>query len=108
MSAYAWYAGYHPMVNRSSPTIYTLLMPTMVQGESPWPFSIRQAKSTAAMIAHLMYEEPTPNHGGIGPNWYASPHPVKEMPVGYGDGHVELHRGKEIKKRANAIHEWWY
>ena len=97
MSAYAWYVGSHPMVTRTSPTVYTLLTPTMVPGETQFPMSTRQAKSTAAMIAHLMYEEATPNHGGVGPNWYASPHPVTEMPVGYGDGHVEIHRGKEIK-----------
>lgn len=108
MSPYAWYAGWRPVVSRASPTIYSTLKPSMVVGESQWPMTSREAKSTAAMVAHLMYEEAWPNHGGVGPNWYASRHPVTEMPVGYGDGHVELHRGKEIKKRANAIHEWWY
>ncbi len=108
LSPYAWYAGYRPMVNRSSPTVYTLLKPVMVDGESQWPMTTKDAKSTAAMVAHILYEDAAPNHGGVGPNWYASPSPVKEMPVGYGDGHVELHRGKQIKHRANAIHNWWY
>jgi hypothetical protein len=72
--------------------------------------SSKDAKSTAVMITHLMWNDfgGQPNHGGIGPNSYPSPHPVLEMPVGYGDGHVDINKKKQIKFRANIVNDFWY
>ncbi len=78
------------------------------RGEAPWPSEQDEGTASAAMIAHRAGADidnwdlgtlkpdsiPTKGHGAMeGGGRY-------ENPVGYGDGHVEMNSGSDIKPRA--------
>ncbi len=85
-------------------------------GEPKWPSNVKEAKSQAAMISHvLQYSTVLSNvtdngHGAATPQvpLPASGIPddghqlrTRVQPVAYGDGHVEVHRKGDIKNRAS-------
>jgi prepilin-type N-terminal cleavage/methylation domain-containing protein len=109
MSAYAWYANFIPLTYSFATNALAPVTANFINGETPWPTKLSNAKATAVMVTHLLYQEGVPNHGGIGPNSDPTTQfPVQNMPIGYGDGHVEVHYQKDIQFRAAATNDWWY
>jgi prepilin-type N-terminal cleavage/methylation domain-containing protein len=79
-------------------------------GETPWPTKETECRPTAAMVAHRVEVEiedwdlgtlvsvPERGHGSM-------PGRLRfENPVGYGDGHVDIHLRSDIRPRARIKH----
>ncbi len=91
----------------------------LLVNEPSWPESTQECSSDRAFIAHTIVSRnlSKPNrlrdqsHGGV-PDWYdydtAAPMTIDnifsvENPVGYADGHVEIHQKSQFRPRARAV-----
>lgn len=104
--SYMWFSNWTGWDDRLNSTL------EFAKGEAPWPNEQDEGTASTAMIAHragagiddwdlgtLVPESiPMKGHGVMdGAGRY-------ENPVGYGDGHVEMNSGSEIKPRARIAH----
>ena len=97
-----------------------------INGEEPWPTKQEECSSRKAFIFHLywtdrnnwidgtvsVYGTNDYTHDGFG--WRADGDPLakwsatsnKDTPIGYGDGHIENHKKREMKARAIEVDGW--
>ena len=112
LSGYCWFANFRQHPNTVQVIFY--------DDEFPWPKNLAECSSEAALISHEISSGDTNtlywdlSHGG---GWDSYGLPIEAMqssenPVGYSDGHIEVHKKNVIKPRANTSrggnYYFWY
>ena len=116
-TTYPWFANWESAYGQS--TVFDFVSYGGYEVHEPaWPTNLAESTSETAIVSHPIYigYEGTIlldiSHGGAGAvvgGTFETLSTVLDNPVGYGDGHVEVHSKEEIRARARAgATEYYY
>ena len=120
-TAYNFLANFVPGNNPGVTTLNPEGLITFMNGEKPWPRNAAEASAERAMMAHQFHFAQVGGgggwdggHGFAQLTWHTGvPTSINDLkakstPVGYGDGHVEVHPRDFIKLRAVVNNDGYY